>query len=136
MNTNLSVNSMMQSLLVCVAYSHQALADSRGLQYLDRTTPSLFNPDKKNQFPHKTYRSTDLNDVTDLASALTAIETIVTQGEGPRPGDPSKRPDKDHYDVFLELFESTSLKWDTYPVIPNPTHELYAKIDTKIKEVK
>jgi len=74
--------------------------------------------------------------ITDLKSALTAIDTIIFQGEG-SPGDEYDDPDKlekDHYDVFLDL-KNGEATWDVYPVLDNPVTSDYWKLDKKIYQV-
>ena len=74
--------------------------------------------------------------ITDLESALAAIDTIIFQGEG-SPGDEYDDPDKlekDHYDVFLDL-KNGEATWDVYPVLDNPVTSDYWKLDKKIYQV-
>jgi len=74
--------------------------------------------------------------ITDLESALVAINTIILQGEG-SPGDEYDDPDKlekDHYDVFLDL-KNGDASWDVYPVVENPVTSDYWKLDKKIYQV-
>jgi len=73
--------------------------------------------------------------VTDLKSALLAIDTIVIQGEGsPGPFDDPDKVEKDHYDVFLDLMNGETA-WDVYPVVENPVTSDYWKLDKRIYQV-
>ncbi|EJD50856.1 hypothetical protein AURDEDRAFT_159997 [Auricularia subglabra TFB-10046 SS5] len=111
-----------------------------GLQTLNASLPTLFDPDLlPYQFPQSAYKKSNsggLVDVVDLTSATQAITTIVTQGEGnPRPWDDPEHDEKDHYDIFLDIFNSATLKWSTYPVLPNPSNEIYRKVAPDVYEV-
>jgi hypothetical protein len=73
--------------------------------------------------------------VTNLDSAIKAINIIVDQGEGnPGPYDDPNKEEKDHYDVFKDLKYGTQ-KWTVYPVIKNPTTVGYWDMDKRIYQV-
>ena len=70
-----------------------------------------------------------------METALTAIKTIVDQGEGnPRPFDDPDHLEKDHYDVFLDL-QKGEATWDVYPVREDPTTVGYWEEDKRIYQV-
>lgn len=74
--------------------------------------------------------------VTDLTSALTALQTIVNQGEGnPRPFDGPAKDEKDHYDIYLDLQQGPRT-WDVYPVVTDPTTAKYFDLDKKVYAVR
>ncbi|TDL17872.1 hypothetical protein BD410DRAFT_535231 [Rickenella mellea] len=118
-----------------------------GLAYLNYVTPTLFNPatvafqfnpnppDPNTVFDPEHSDSGGLVAVKDLASALTAMKTIVDQGEGnPGPYDDPLKLEKDHYDIFKDLRDGTDT-WQTFPIISNPTTAGYLAIDKNIHQV-
>lgn len=70
--------------------------------------------------------------VTDLHSAIKAVDTIVIQGEGsPGPYDDPDKLEEDHYDIFMGLKDGDAT-WDTYPVVENPVTSDYWNLDKRI----
>jgi hypothetical protein len=115
-------------------------AIEQGLTFLSKY-PGLFNPaTTSSQFgpgsvftPHPADAG-GLVFVTDLPSALTALTTIVDQGEGnPRPFDDPSRAENDHYDIFLNLQKDA--QWEVFPVVTDPTTAAYFHLDKKIYAV-
>jgi len=116
-------------------------AIEQGLTFLSKD-PGLFNPaTSSSQFgpgsvftPHPADAG-GLVFVTDLPSALTALTTIVDQGEGnPRPFDDPSKAEHDHYDIFLDLQKGAET-WDVFPVVTDPTTGAYFHLDRKIYAV-
>jgi len=114
-----------------------------GFTFLSTNSPNLFNPATiTSQFaPNSIFhpRFVDAGGIVvvqDLPSALTALTTIVNQGEGnPRPFDGPSKDEKDHYDIFLDL-QSGAETWNTFHVIQNPTSAKYFDLDKKIYAVR
>jgi len=79
------------------------------------------NPEK--QFSGNNFFGDQLFAVTDQATALRALRTIIEQGEG------NLRVDDSHYDVFSKLYSKPG-SWEVYHVPDNPTTEGYNE-DTK-----
>jgi hypothetical protein len=109
---------------------------------LNKKDPNLFHPDTAiYQFAPGLGYQAKVRDaggsivVTDLPTAITAIDTIVIQGEGsPGPYDDPDKLEKDHYDVFLDLKNGDS-SWDVYPVVENPATSDYQELDKRIYQV-
>ena len=107
--------------------------------YLNRKVDNLFHPHTAiYQFAPGLGYQPQVRDaggsiiVTDLASAIKAIDTIVIQGEGsPGPYDDPDKLEKDHYDIFLDLKDGDAT-WETYPVIENPVTSDYWSLDKRI----
>ena len=117
-------------------------ASNQGLKYLNQKYPDLFDPDTANyQFAPGLGYQARVRDaggsiiVTDLKTAIEAINLIVIQGEGsPGPYDDDDKLEKDHYDIFLDLKQGDST-WETYPVVENPVTSDYWSLDTRIYHV-
>ncbi|KIM87529.1 hypothetical protein PILCRDRAFT_85939 [Piloderma croceum F 1598] len=117
------------------------LAIEQGFQFLS-SNPNLFNlATIPAQFPPDSVFFPKFEDeggivvVQDLPSALTALTTIVHQGEGnPRPFVGPDKDEKDHYDIFLDL-QSGGQTWNTFPVALNPTSDQYLTQNTQIYAV-
>jgi len=113
-----------------------------GLKYLDGQVQHLFHPQTAiYQFAPGLGYQAKVRDaggsivVTDLKSALEALDTIVIQGEGsPGPYDDPDKLEEDHYDIFLDLKDGDAT-WDVYPVVENPVTSDYWKLDQRIYQV-
>ena len=113
-----------------------------GLKYLDARGDHIFDPQTAiYQFAPGLGYQANIRDaggsivVTDLHTALEALNLIVIQGEGsPGPYDDPRKLEKDHYDVFLDL-KNGDRTWDVYPVVENPVTSDYWKYDQRIYQV-
>lgn len=113
---------------------------SPGLERLGAPPSKLFDPTtKKFQFSPAFGYQARIRDaggsviVTDLKTAVTAINIIVDQGEGnPGPYVDLDHLEKDHYAVFQELQQSSDIEWNSYPTFPQPTTAKYYPLDIKI----
>jgi len=117
-------------------------AIKEGLKYLNEQIPNLFDPQTAPyQFAPGLGYQPDVRDaggsiiVTDLASADSAIDIIVRQGEGNdgRFDDPDDLEEA-HYYKFLGLQTGTQT-WDVYPVVTDPTTAGYWDQDKRIYQV-
>jgi hypothetical protein len=118
------------------------LIDIIGLNYLN-CHGKLFRPETASyQFSPGVGYQPKIRDaggsvvVTDIKTALEAIEIIVDQGEGnPGPYADLDQLELDHFATFLKLQQGADT-WDVYPVRSNPTTSGYFYEDIQIYHVR
>jgi hypothetical protein len=87
--------------------NHVSLAGVRGLP------DERFAGNSDKQFDGNNFFGDQLFAITDQATALRALRTIIEQGEG------NLRVDDSHYDVFSRLYSEPD-SWEVYNVPDNP----------------